>query len=258
MADHSNRRQLGGEPVLAVVATSEKHVWLHVVTGNHLEVGGDVRQHPATLTRAESAGHLDMGAALGDQSVDRLGRLRVLDRLVLVSHDAQYDAAVLPNGEAIALDWASVVSADRLQLDDPLQAGVADHVFRRLKPVHLHSETVPRRLACVRELGSTIHLADLVCHRSLLPTRPQSEPSTSHRASSSTRSTRCAFRSPSASSVAPPTSRLAALTDTDIALSADMPTRSKNRAASTVMTFQVSSRAAARAPCKATRPVISR
>src|SRR2546425_4164668 len=259
MADHSNRRQLGGEPMLAVVAPSEEHVWLHFVTGNHLEVSGDVRQHPATLTRAESAGHLDMGAALGYQSVDRLRRLRVLDRLVLVGHDAQYDAAVLPNGEPIAFDWASVVSADRLQPDHPLQAGVADHVCRGLEPVDLYAETVPRRLPRVRDLGSTTHLADLVGHRQLLLSRPFLDTAfAAWGGSFSTRSTNCAFRSPIVSRVVEPTSRLAAPMDTDIASSADGPTRPKKRAASTAVTVRVSTRASACAPRRVARPVVSR
>ena len=60
--------------------------------------------------------------------------------------------------------FAPVLATDLLQTDSPLQTGVPEHIRRRLEPVHLHPEPMPRRLTRIRDLGSPAHLADLMCN----------------------------------------------------------------------------------------------
>ena len=152
VADHPDRRQLRGQPVLAVVAPGEEDVRAHFVAGRDLEIGGNVSQHPAALAGLERARDLDVRAALCDESVHHLGGLRVLDRLVVLGHDAKDNVAILAHHEAKSFDGASILPTDPPQTDFPRQTGVPKHLRRRLQLVHLYPETMPRGFTRVREL----------------------------------------------------------------------------------------------------------
>src|SRR5207249_10015201 len=104
------------------------------------------------------------------------GRLRVLDGLVLVGHDAERDAVVCTNDGLEARHGPNTINlgieVDRAQLDRPLQPGALDHVGRSLQSVHAGPQAMPRSLAGVRDFGLAVVDADPVCHRSLLLARP--------------------------------------------------------------------------------------